>query len=135
MTSCRKRAHIGTDLGHDHFGRKPPNARGRDQSLHRIAERRKHLTDPLIEGGDAAFQFLDQVEVVANKKAMMRRYAPLESRSQIGARSLETRRSQSASLAAFVSPAIIAFRMRRPLTPIISETTVTSLMLASSRVF
>jgi hypothetical protein len=38
-------------------------------------------------------------------------------------------------LAGFVSPAIIAFNMRRPLVPIMFEITDVSLMLAFSSVF
>jgi len=52
MTSCRERAHIGTDFRQDHLGREPPNARGRDQPLYCIAKRRQHLADPVIEGGE-----------------------------------------------------------------------------------
>ena len=55
------------------------------QPLYCIAKRRQHLADPLIEGGDAPLQFLDQTEVMADKEAMMRRNAPFESRSQTGA--------------------------------------------------
>ena len=65
----------------------------------------------------------------------MRGHAAIDRSGQVGPEHFRRADPSSASRIAFVSPAIIAFRMRRPLMPTMSEITDTSLMLTSSNVF
>ena len=100
-----------------------------------VAKGCKHLSDPSVESGDVPFQFLDQAEVMVDKESMMRCHATVECSGKFGPGTLQTGRSEFGEPHRVRLTRNIAFRMRRPLMPTMSEIADTSLMLASSRVF
>ena len=75
MAGGRKRCHVGTDLGQDHFRCHAAHARDRDQTCDGVTKGHQHLSDSDIESGDPPFQLLDQAEVMVDQKAMMRSHA------------------------------------------------------------
>ena len=134
MPGCRKRRHVGTDLGQNDLRRYSAHTGNRNELCDRIAKRRQQLLDPRIKGCDMALQLFDQPKMTGDQEPMMRRHAAVE-RSGSARGHFRRVEPSSASLAGFVSPAIIAFKMRRPLVPTMSEITDVSLMLAFSSVF
>ena len=86
------------------------------QSLDGVAKGRERGLDPRVESRDRRFQLLDGLQVLTEQEAMMLADAAVQSVRKIASpwRQAADRRGR-ASLAGSVSPAMIAFRMRRPL--------------------
>ena len=71
MPRCRKRGHIGAELGENNLRRNPAYTGDRGELFDGIAERRQQVFDPRIEGCDVLLQFFDQPEMMSNRKPMI----------------------------------------------------------------
>ena len=78
MPGCRKRRHVGTDLGQEDLRRRGAHTRNRDQTCDGVARRSEQLVDPSIEDCDVSLQILDQSEMMGDQEPVMRRHAAVE---------------------------------------------------------
>src|SRR5260370_1439021 len=75
MPRCRKRRHIGADLGQNDLRRHAAHTGDRNKLCDRIAKRLQQLLDLRIEGCDVPLQLIDQAKMVGDQEPMMRRHA------------------------------------------------------------
>ena len=84
MPRCRKRRHIGADLGQNDLRRHFAHTGDGNELCDRISKRSQQLLDSRIEGRDVPLQLSDQTEMMGDQKPMMRRHAPIKRGGQFG---------------------------------------------------
>ena len=117
MPRGRERAHVGADLGDHGLGGGRCQPRHLLQPLDDVTKGRQRGLDAGVEGGNAVLQLLDRPQMLTKQEPMM--LADTAVRASTSAARVQPSRSlpSAASFSASVSPAIIAFKMRRPLAP------------------
>src|ERR1700746_1068937 len=131
-----ERAHVGSDLSNHGLGSRRSKPRHLLQPLDDVMKGRQRALNAGIEGCDAVFQLLNRPQMLTEQEPMMLPDTAGENFHQLSPRAAGTLRRPWPSAAGFsasVSPAIMAFNMRRPLAPMMSVITEHSLMFASSR--
>src|SRR5262245_59924219 len=106
------------------------------QAFDGVAKGHQFLLNPSVECRDRCLQLLDRLQMLSEQEPVMLSHAAMRPvRASTNIFGAQPRRSlpSAASLCASISPAIIAFNMRRPLAPKMSVITEQSLTLASSR--
>ena len=127
-------AHVDADLGKDGLGAEVVEARDSLHHLDGLAKGVEIGLHLLVDPRDRPIEGVDLLQMKLEQEAVMGGQAALQRRSSSGV-ALIRRSAKPAKTAGSVWPAIIASIMARPLTPMMSEMTESSLMLASSSVF
>src|SRR5262245_27000507 len=126
-----ERAHVGSDLSDHGLGGGRSKPRHLLQPLDDVMKGRQRALNAGIEGCDAVFQLLNRPQMLTEQEPMMLPDTAGENFHQLSPRAAETLMAKRGELS--VSPAIMAFNMRRPLAPMMAVITEHSLMFASSR--
>jgi len=127
-------AHVGANLSEENASRQFPYAWNAGQDRNQFAKGGEVGLDLLIDFGDGPVQRIDLLKMEAQQEAMMPRYTASQSLPKTAGEALIRLLARPASRSGSVSPAISASIMARPLAPMTSEMTESSLMLASSSV-
>ena len=135
MASCRKPAHIGSDLGKKDTSRQFANTGHAGQDRYQRAKGRAVGLDLLIDLRNGTVQRGDLLQMQPQQEPVMPRHTPRNASLSKAGDALIRLLARPANRSGSLSPAISASIMARPLAPIISEMTELSLMLASSSVF
>jgi hypothetical protein len=91
MTSGRKAAHVGANLGEEDLGRGLAQARNLLQSFNGVTKGLKCGLDPPIEGRDRLFQLLNGLQVLVDEEAVMWAHATEQRIGKLGLRCGEPR--------------------------------------------
>ena len=135
MPGGREAAHVDADLGDDDPAGQRADAWNCGQVLRGGAKGSEIGFDLLVDLSDRRVHGIDLLQMEAQQEAMMRVTRPRSASLSFPGEALSRRCASRASAAGSLSPAISASIMARPLTPITSVMTESSLMLASSSVF
>jgi hypothetical protein len=128
-----EQAHVGSDLGDHGLGGGRTKPRHLLQPLDDVMKGRQRALNAGVEGCNAVLQLLNRPQMLTEQESMMLPDTAGENFHQLSPRAAEALMAKRGELFASVSPAIMAFNMRRPLAPMMSVITEHSLMFASSR--
>ena len=126
--------HVGADLGQDDLGAQFADPRDRAQLLDRVTKAGERGIGLPVDVGDAGIKGVDLLQMQPEQETMLALDAPAQASRSVAAEARTLGCASAASLAGSVSPSINASIIARPLRPITSESTDSSLMLASSNV-
>jgi hypothetical protein len=134
MTGSGEAAHVGADFGDDDLPGEVTDARDGPQLADGLTERVEIAVDLRVDLGDGGVERINLAQMQAQQEAAAFGDAPQECRAQFLRRSLDAALHESEQRVSG-SLSINAWRMARPVTPMIWVSTEPSLRVASSSVF
>ena len=135
MIDAHEHAHVDADLGDQHGGNHPVDARNLHQERVRRAIGLEPLVDAQVERCDVGLDGFEPAQLHRQEEAVMLLEAPVERQDQIGALAAQPAPGEIGYRLGRGLAAISSLSIARPETPKTSEATLASLMLAVSRSF